>query len=191
MLTGSLGGLTSEVQEPPLCFSCHSSTYQHHADDWKVSLRGCSGDILWSPKIKGLLTTGAQVRALKTNTSLEISKKECSECAGKVSSQTLLTLMTLWPAMSQLYPQGSSCITNLLISAGPLLCITLCRGAEMDKGKEDQHTCLRRTSTIQSSITEDGTQQHSSVSYKHIPCNSAMSKPSAWQMLAAVPRPPV
>ena len=56
--------------------------------------------------------------------------------------------MALWPAVSQLYPQGS-CITNLLKCVEPLLCGPLCRGAEMHKEKEDQQVYVRRASTIQ------------------------------------------
>lgn len=139
-----------------LCVCCHSSAYQPHADSRKAPRRGSSGDTLWSPEIKGLLTTGAQVRALKTNTSLEISTKECSECSRTFSSEALSTLMALWPAASQLYPQGS-CITSLLKCAEPPRWVSLCRGAEMNKEKEEQQVYVRRTSTVQSSITEDRT----------------------------------
>ena len=98
--------------------------------------------------------------------------------------------MTLWPAISQLYPQGS-CITNLLKCAERLPCGTLCRGTKTykkKKKKEDQHIYLR-ASTIQNSITEDGAQWQSAVSYMRVPCNSVISKPTAWQKPMAVPKP--
>lgn len=71
--------------------------------------------------------------------------------------------MTLWPAIIQPYPQGS-CMTNLLKCAEPLLCVSLCSRSEMHKEKEDQHTYLRRASTVQSSIIE---MEHSNTAQCH------------------------
>lgn len=130
MLSGSLGDSDLRgIGTIPSCFPCHSSTYQHPAATWKISLRDCSGDIPWSPKIKRHLNTGAQVKALKANT--RASKKECLKCRRKIS-WALVTFMTLWLAISQQYPPGS-CITKLLTGAEPLLCARLCPGLRWTK----------------------------------------------------------
>lgn len=97
--------------------------------------------------------------------------------------------MTLWPAIIQPYPQGS-CMTNLLKCAEPLLCVSLCSRSEMHKEKEDQHTYLRRASTVQSSITE---MEHSNTAQCHTSMFHVVQwfpNPLAWQKLVAVPKPP-
>lgn len=93
--------------------------------------------------------------------------------------------MTLWLAISQ-QSSPRSCIANLPTCAEPRADKDKVRPSYKQSIRKIRHVYLRRASTWHNSVIEDGTQRHSSVSYKHVPHNSMISIPTAWQSLVAI-----